>query len=187
MRLQGNTMSTTTLTCDATSTPDDWTLIGVSKPLAVATDDGDTTYIRSEEVDTVQAFTLSTPVFDLPFGAVASVISVAVRSVAKQHEATGSSYRHQLAIASDVSESSILEVTDTYATATTPLARPGGGDWTVDDLDGLVVRVYAVSAVTRRVRVTLLVVDVEYEVTQLNQPSAPVALLAAAWYMRNRR
>lgn len=156
-------MPTTTLTPIAVGSPDEWGLVGANKVDAVQDDDGDTSYVLSGDNGSVQAFTLSAPDWGTPPpGATLEIVSVTARSVAKQHESAGAAYRQQLALGASVVESGNLIVTITYATHQTPLARPGGGDWTAEDVEALVARLYGASAVNRRVRVTLLKVDVAF-------------------------
>lgn len=164
-------MALETLAMAAVSSPDSWTLgAGASKVVAVATNDGDTSFINSGTTNgTQEQFSTNDPA---TIGAGDAIASVAIRATCKRGGSQNANYvvtavvgANTSAGATQTSTSVYAETTDTFAT------KPGGGAWTLADVQALEVRIQ--NAQGRDVRCTLLVVDVTYTPAPVGGPTLP--------------
>jgi len=142
---------------------DDWILgAGADKVVAVnGPDDDDATYINGVAPGALERYLLASHA--IPAGSTINIVSVRDRT--RYYQGGPPTHRVGVALGEDVVESGFIGITNVYQDFTTPLTRPGGGDWTLGDLD--TVGVY-VKRTTGYPRVTSLWVIVDYTPPQMS-------------------
>jgi hypothetical protein len=121
--------------------PDNWTTNGLaSKVSAVAANDGNTSYLTSGgTANTQQQFTLADPPHIQPGD---TINSVTLRATCRRNSTPGGNYQVTAVLGANTSAgathatgSGYVEDSDTFIT------RPGGGAWTLADVQNLQVRI----------------------------------------------
>ena len=140
-------------------TYDDWVLgAGTSKVDAVQSpDDGDTSYIENATGGTRQSYSLSS--HNIPEGSV--INSVTVRGWARKTVNPGVNIRFGLVLGANESGWTVDHGTlaTSYGEFTAELSRPGGGSWSLADIDTLEIGVTISAARDTRVSTLTAIVD----------------------------
>jgi len=168
-------VATETLVCDAVGTTDNWTLAaGSTKVAAVATDDGDTSRIESGTTsDTIQQFTLANPT------AIASgdtINSVTLYAVCKRGGTPPGNYTVSAVLGGNTSDGTSRTSGASYAaTSETFTTKPGGGAWTLTDVNNLVLQIR--NTQTRNILATQLYAVVDYTVASVSAEGGSAAIV----------
>lgn len=151
-----------TLAAAAVGYSDQWSVTGggANKVTATATKDGTTSYISETVNNRIQAFTLE----DLP-GNVARINSVKVTANGRSTPAATDSFGLGVRLSATNSAAPAITLTTAFADYTTAaIARPGGGSWTVPDVNAL--EMFAISNIaggnTLQISYMAAVIDAEY-------------------------
>lgn len=164
------------LTVTATSIPNSWVLgAGASKQVAVQSNDGNTSYIRSTAtINTAQQFDITTP------SAVTGIdlINFVRIEASCIRGASGSGYTYKVSVvrngttdgANQTATGSYVTTGDNFTT------RPAGGAWTLTDLQNLEIKITNTAA--KEVRCSYLRVVIDY--TEPPPPATPDTLVATA-------
>ncbi len=152
-------MPVVTIACTGIGYLNQWTLTGAAdKMAAVATADSGTSHISEATNSDVQAFTME----DLP-GQASRINSVKV-----SHQSRATPAIDTVAVGVRLNATNVsanLALTTSFASYTSAsLARPGGGTWTVPDVNSMEVFVGAVLSGANTLQVSYLVgtIDIEY-------------------------
>jgi hypothetical protein len=162
-----------TLPVTAVSAPDAWSLgAGANKVSAVASNDGNTSYIASgTSVNTRQQFVLGDA------GAVRqhdTITSVTLRSTCAR-VSKNTNYRLSAALGAAVQAGGVLMAGNGYSQNSSPFnTRPGGGAWTLSDLQSLEARIENLEA--QDMRCTQLDALVAYQ-SDINTTNIVYAIL----------
>jgi hypothetical protein len=155
-------VATETLVCDAVGSTDNWSLAaGSTKVAAVATDDGDTSRIESGTTSgTIQQFTLANPA-NIASGD--TINSVTLYAVCKRGGTPPGNYTVSAVLGANTTDGTSRTSGASYAeTSETFSARPGGGAWTLTDVNNLVLQIR--NTQTRNILATQLYAVVDYTV-----------------------
>lgn len=123
------------------ATPDSWALgAGASKVVAVAANDGDTSFLLSgSTANTQQQFTLADPPHIQPGDVISSVT---LRATCRRNSNPGGSVQLTAVLAGNTAAGTAQATANNYADfSSTFTARPGGGAWTLADVQSLAVRI----------------------------------------------
>lgn len=152
------------LQVSAVSSPNSWTLgAGTDKVAAVQSpDDADTTYVAATPSgsDVEQQYALANPI---GIGPNDTILSVKVISRVRKVSGAAGMYRHAAVLSGNVSPGGSKVLTTSYADYQDAFsAKPGGGSWSLADVQNLEVRVVAENGSVGE-RLTTLRVEVTYE------------------------
>lgn len=149
-----------TLQADATSTPDNWTLeAGANKVAAVnAPDDDATSYVSSTGTSgTTQRYSVAN--HSIPSGA--TINFVRLRSRCMKGQSAAGTFIMSAVLSGNVSDGATKTSGTGYSDFTDDFAaRPGGGSWTLDDINNLEIQIR--NAQTRAIFCTTFEVIVDY-------------------------
>jgi hypothetical protein len=168
-------VATETLVCDAVGSTDNWSLAaGSTKVAAVATNDGDTSRIESGTTsNTIQQFTLANPT------AIASgdtINSVTLYAVCKRGGTPPGDYTVSAVLGGNTSDGTSRTSGASYAeTSETFTTKPGGGAWTLTDVNNLVLQIR--NTQTRNILATQLYAVVDYTVASVSAEGGSAAIV----------
>ena len=152
--------TTIQLACASIGTHDAWTLTaGATKVIAVAQPDDDaTTVIRTSTLNAKQSFNLD----NLPGGA-SAIVSVTTVARFNESAASATTMRAFLLLAGVTENGTTRNPGAAYTTYSEAIAKPGGGTWSVADVNALEVGVEEVADSIETAGCTTLYVEVVYD------------------------